>query len=568
MTMMISKFHKLIQSKVVWGIFLVVVIVAFVGVYTPGSGRRSAQRQEQQEAQRAGTLFGKEIDRQEFNGAYRSIYILYSMNSMMYGQRLEITPEVDTFITEQAWQWLATLKKARQLKISAHPDEVRAMIESERIFQGQNGQFDANIYKRFANGFMASNRMTEQDLERLYTEQVIIRKVHNMAAQGALVTEAEIKKAFHMYMDRLTVEYAAIPRAVVKDVAVSDTEVEAYFEANKEQFRMPEKVMVQYVEFPVSNYLAGIEVTDEMATNHYEQNKYSYIIAPAEGAEPSAEPQFKPLEAVKDEVTAKLMKEKAQQKATDLADQFVGDMSDEAATFEAVAKKTGLKIIGNVPAFSKTETVKGVDPTAQFPQMAFTLQDDPDHYYSDPAIGDDAVYVLALVKKYDSFIPKLATVKEDVTAAARATAEEKAYVLESEKIHQEVKTTLAGGVAFTNAVAKYELEVKKTVPFTVSTQLTDEFGREIKSTAIFHNQGELCELIPTRGSFLLAYVAEKIPGDEVNQLPGMRAELVSGLSGEKAGQMVQAWRESILNEAGFEDLMKRSKEEEETSSDS
>jgi len=564
MPMMIAKFHRLIQSKVIWGIFLGVVIIAFVGIYTPGVRSRGVARRLQREAMRAGRLFGEEISRKEFESSHRSVYIMYSM---LFGRPIELTKETEPFLRKLAWQRLATLKKADQMNIRASEEEVRAMIMQHPIFRDKDGKFSAVRYKNFANGFLARNYMSEADLERMFAEQVRINKIHNMVSQGALVTDSEIKKAFHFYTDRLVVNYASIPHEIVKEVNVTEADARNYYEANTNEFLLPEKVLVKYVEFPVSNYLASVKLSEDTLKSYYEQNKYRYIL-PQEGTNATVEMQYRPFEEVKDELAAEKRKELAQQKAADLADEFVAAMADEGATFEGVAARFGLKVVENIPAFSRTEKAKGVDPTAGFEEMAFTLQDDETHFYSDPAVGQDKVYVLRLIKKLPSFVPPFEAVKEEALAKAKIEAEKKSYAEEAEKIHAAVKTALESGAAFTNAVAKFNLEIKTTVPFTVSTQLTDEYGQAIKAHAIYFDQGELCDLIPTPDGFLLAYVAEKTPGDEINQLPGMRAELVDELSKNKTQLLIASWNESILKEAEFVDLMHHSEDVEGESSDS
>ena len=55
MAMMISKFHKIIQSKIVWTAFAVLISIAFVGVYTGSKGSKQ-QARDQQESELAGRL--------------------------------------------------------------------------------------------------------------------------------------------------------------------------------------------------------------------------------------------------------------------------------------------------------------------------------------------------------------------------------------------------------------------------------------------------------------------------------------------------------------------------------
>ena len=56
--------------------------------------------------------------------------------------------------------------------------------------------------------------MDAKSLENMFAEQILIEKVTSIPAQGGLVSEEEIKKAFHLYTDMLTVEYASIPRSL------------------------------------------------------------------------------------------------------------------------------------------------------------------------------------------------------------------------------------------------------------------------------------------------------------------------------------------------------------------
>ena len=68
------------------------------------------------------------------------------------------------------------------------------------------------------------------------------------------------------------------------------------------------------------------------------------------------------------------------------------------------------------------------------------------------------------------------------------------------------------------------------------------------------DQGTVVDLINTPDEFLLAYIAEKEPADEMLTLPGQRDQIAAGIRQEKAQTMIQTWQDSILTEAGFEDL--------------
>lgn len=553
MAMMISKFNKIIHNKTVWLVFAILISVAFVGVYT-GSKSSGAIERSKSESVVAGRLFGKDISRLEFNQAYQNVYVMYSM---MMGRPLDINDEINVMVRQAAWQRIATLKKAHEMGLSATAEQIVDAIKRQPVFQNrQTGQYDANAYNAFVNGFLPRG-MNAKSLEMLFAENVILEKASTIAAQGALVTEDEIKKAFHLSSDKLTVDYASIPRSLVDTVTITEEQTKAYFEQHADQFQMPEKVMVNYVSFPVSDYTNTVSVTDDMVAQIYENNKQRYVKPAAEGAEEGAAPEYQPLEEVKDSIIESVTTDLARRAAANAADTLVAQLSDEATTFEKEVERSGLKMVSNTPAFGATDSVHGVDPTAPFARMAFDLEENLTHYYSDPVVGRDFVYVIALHKKLDSFPLTFDMAKADATESARIDAAETAYLEKVEAVHAEIEAALKAGTSFADATSTYNLELKQTVPFDASTQLEDEFGREITSATIQFEEGTLVDLISTRDEFLMAYITKKELADEVVTLPAMRAQLSESIRNDKAARLAQAWQESILEEAQFEDLSEK-----------
>ena len=112
MTMMISKFHRLIQSRLLWGIFLVVIVFSFViwGMVWPSQRDRAGQ------ADAVGTLDGETVGFNEFRAADRSIRL---SRALALGRDAASTPETEVLLRQLAWQRVATLREARKLGITA-----------------------------------------------------------------------------------------------------------------------------------------------------------------------------------------------------------------------------------------------------------------------------------------------------------------------------------------------------------------------------------------------------------------------------------------------------------------
>ena len=548
MAMMISKFNKLIHNKTVWLVFAIFISIAFVGVYT-GSKSSGAQQRSQAESQVAGKLWNEDVTRQEFGQAYQSVYVMYSM---MTGQPLNINDEIDVVLRQAAWQRLATLKKATQMGLTVTADQIVNLIKGERVFQNpQTGQYDANAYNAFVNGFLPRTGMNAKAFENMMSEQVLIQKASAAAAQGALVTDDEIKKAFHLYNDRLTVDYASLPRSLTETIEISEEEAKAYFAQNAELFRLPKKRIAHYVEFNVSNYTNTVEITDEIIAQIYEGNKQRYI-KPETAT--NAVPEYRSLEEVKGEIFELVSADQSRRAAANAADAFVAELAGEGSTFEAEAEKAGLKVVANTPAFAATDRVRGVDPLAPFARAAFGLELSPTQYYSDPVVGREKVYVIALKKELPEFLPEFDVVKADAIESAKIAATETAYVEKAEAIHAEIEAALKSGTSFADASSKYTLAVQTTAPFNISTPLEGDFSREIMAATVQFDKGTLVDLIDTNDEFLLAYISDKELADEAATLPNMRDDLSAGIRQEKAARLAQAWQESLLEEAGFEDL--------------
>ncbi|HSR88439.1 MAG TPA: SurA N-terminal domain-containing protein, partial [Pontiella sp.] len=465
MAMMISKFHKLIQSKVVWTAFAILISVAFVTVYT-GSKSSARRARSENEQQIAGRLYGEDISRQEYGQAYRNVYVMYTL---MAGRMINIDEQMHEMLSEAAWQRLAILKKAQQMGMTVSKEQTIARIEKEPLFQNQQtGGFDRSIFDSFVNAVLPRMQMTAAGFENLMLENVLIDKASIMATQGALVTDAEVRKTFHLVSDKLTVQYAAIPRTLSPAADVTEDEAKAYYEDFKAEFMMPEKVSVRYVQYPVADYTEGVLVTDDMVSAFYENYKQRYVKPAAEDAPEGTPPEYQPLEEVRDSITEMLTTALAQREAINAADGLVAQLADESVTFDRAAEQAGLAIIGNIPPFAPTDMIKGIDPTAPFAQAAFTLENDPSHYYSDPVPGREYVYVIALERRLPAFLPGYDVVREDVIEAAKTAAAERAYITLAETIHSEIETALKGGASFADAASRQKLNVETTGPFSAA----------------------------------------------------------------------------------------------------
>ena len=102
MAMMISKFNALIRSRLLWGVFLVVIVLSFVVWGMPSCTRDDGGRARSAE----GVLDGREISAAEFRAAYQMACLDILLKTGRDAFRGEDSAKM---LREAAWRRLASL---------------------------------------------------------------------------------------------------------------------------------------------------------------------------------------------------------------------------------------------------------------------------------------------------------------------------------------------------------------------------------------------------------------------------------------------------------------------------
>ncbi len=106
------------------------------------------------------------------------------------------------------------------------------------------------------------------------------RNLRNGVAASEFVTREEAEKIAALRKQKRDIGYAVIPAAEVeKQVTVTDAEVNAYFEAHKEQYRTLEKASVEYLEISAAALAGKVTINDEKLHQYYDANPAAYTVA-------------------------------------------------------------------------------------------------------------------------------------------------------------------------------------------------------------------------------------------------------------------------------------------------
>ena len=611
MAMMISKFHRLIQSKLLWACFLVVVVFSFViwGTQVPEQNRQAA------EANAPGKLDGKPVEPATFRTAYMNTYLAVLM---AVGRQINITPEIDEQLRTAAWQRIVTVQTAQKMGLTVNDDEVFEAIRSHEGFQAE-GQFNKGYYKAFVNNYLGQIGFTERQFESYIRQEILMQKMRILVNRAVLISPSDITRMFHSISDTFKIEYAKLtPELVEKEVKTTKEDARAFFDKDPTAFTIPELVKVKYVRISTVPLIAKVHVTPEDVQTYYDENMDDYLAdtnktdtaetdadkesveteatadaASATGStevasadQPAAEDagsdikmtftgatdvaaadtndvfapvtvdsKYKPFDEVKQDISNMLIRkaalELASEKALELVVALTSDKDGNAPLFEDVAEKNGL-LIERAGPFALRQKIEDIDAGLDFNRAAFNLTTGQDGYFSDPVKGSNYVYVIALEDRIPERVPTFDEVADEVLPIAREQAIADALSTKSKEIRDAADAAVKAGKSFSEAMKAYGLETITTEEFTASSaDEDDEYSPILLRGILTMNQGEVSELLPAHDAVLIAHVAERRPGDPTT-LESLKEQIISSIRRQNGRYVFDDMQQYLLKQAKFE----------------
>lgn len=534
--MLITKFNKMIRNRIVWWIIGGIVIVTFVGWFSPRGGCEVAP-----EAGSAGTLDGEPVSDAELRQARFNTFLGLCL---MTGRVINITPELDKELREQAWKRVAALRAARRLNITATPEEVLNLLQQDPQFQA-NGAFNKQRYQSFCQNVLGSLGASMPQFEHQLAENIILQKLQMATSAAAWIAPAELARMAARYADGFTVEYVTLSTNAVteKEISVSEADIKSFFEANTNLFEVPAKVAVRYLELPVSNYLAKASVEATAVEDYYNTHTDEFTVQGTNGTS-----SITPFAEVANTISNRLLWEAATQLARDLftemAVSLTPDREGNAPTFETLASRHQLTV-RTTGLFDEQAEVKDVDAGPAFNKAAFRLRPTPDEYFSDSIAGDAHVYLLALSTNTDAYIPAFEAVRDEVKPHALRKARHDALERKATALHEFLQKGLAAQQPLKALAKQMALNVSTAVTFNVYAAPEALNAPDILEDLTSRNAGEITDPIPTADGFLIAHVVErKAAGPE--ELATVQQQAAMSAIRRRARLLFGDWENSLV----------------------
>lgn len=219
------------------------------------------------------TVDGEPIGYVEYNQTYRNI--LENVRRQ-FGDNVDEELIKALNLQDQAINQLVDrrvlVNAAHAMGIKVSDEELALSISSIPAFQSSGG-FDAQAYQQV----LGRLGMSPEGFEAAQREDLLIQKVNDFIGRTVNVSDEEVLAWYQWQNTALDIDYLRIDPAAYADVAVSEEETRAYFDANQDAYRTTPKLKARYIVFRPADYKSRVKVQDDEVAAYYEENQDEFF---------------------------------------------------------------------------------------------------------------------------------------------------------------------------------------------------------------------------------------------------------------------------------------------------
>jgi len=274
--------------------------------------------------------------------------------------------------------------------------------------------------------------------------------------------------------DRLvTLDVVEVPRALLslKAEGISDDELRKHYEANKQQYRLPERLQAELLVVRYDALRKDITLGEDELRKEYDRS--------VQAREPlcrdwSAAPRvvYLPFEKAKDKVRDSLLAKKARERAAKMLSQALKDLEageKRPNLADYASRHKPLKVV-KTPFFDRAaKTFPEIGAAPEVPKLAFAAK--PGNLLG-PVLGLDGACILRVIGRKPPRVQPLEDVRDQVLADLRRKKAAERALRAAEKLHERIAAALEGAKnpreAFRKAVHDQPLEIEIPKPVTVT----------------------------------------------------------------------------------------------------
>jgi len=373
--------------------------------------------------------------------------------------------------------------------------EIDEALKSLQIFQNESGQFDPNRYMQ-GKKVLPNSWWKTQTLEMKKT--LLARKLELAIRNTVKTSDEDLLGYYREQNAQVRMDYIYLDRKAFP-FQPSDQELQKFYEVNKEKYKKPEQVQVEYLAAP----------------------------KPSEEDIPDS--------GIRNGIISNL--KKTMENAYNEMDKDKKDMRETGNRYNLEYDKT--------PLFTRLQSLDNQD-FQLFSQAAFMLSDPGE--LTDRLESEKFFYILRLVQRIEAHVPAIGE-------AGKEIKEEVVSVKQEEMAGNRAKEISAG--LKTGGEKNYASGIKTTQLFRVTKEIPGIKGdAELKKSILNLKTGEWSGPLKTEEGYLLAKVVEKnVPQSIVVKDTETLSELRQEVQNAREYQVLQEWFKNVRKRAKIENTL-------------
>src|SRR5918999_1984369 len=142
------------------------------------------------------------------------------------------------------------LQEARRLRISVTDEELALAIAKAPEFQ-VGGTFNKAHYLQL----LGANRITPAEFEEEQRENLILQRLYEVLLDSVRIGDAELEERYRFSQEKINLQFIRLPLSdFTAAVKPTDEEIQNYYHRNQAMLKEPVKVQVEYMSYPFDKF--------------------------------------------------------------------------------------------------------------------------------------------------------------------------------------------------------------------------------------------------------------------------------------------------------------------------
>lgn len=162
------------------------------------------------------------------------------------------------------------LQEADRMGLRVTDEEVRQAILEFPAFQAPTGGFVGEERYRQT---LRSSGYTVDSFEHMIRTQLLGQMVRDVLSANLFVSDEDVLASYKDQIEQAKIRFVQLPSSsMASEVMASPEEIEAYFDEHKEELRIPERRVVDYLLLDQNALRDTLELSDDELFEYYEAN--------------------------------------------------------------------------------------------------------------------------------------------------------------------------------------------------------------------------------------------------------------------------------------------------------